>query len=140
MKEKQPQSSGLIRDYISCIFKTSVGKHSDKLLLYADGLVTMKKKGIKGMIRALNARHHTSNISRTLKRDRIKLDTFKQRHILRDGKIDKRKSYFLIIDDTAVRRYGKDIYGSGYNYSGSDDTTIWSNCLVTFQLREKKGR
>jgi hypothetical protein len=76
----------------------------------------MKKKGIKAMIRALNARHHTSNISRTLKRERINLNTFKQQHILRNNKIDKRKRYFLIIDDTAVRRYGKDIYGSGYNY------------------------
>jgi DDE superfamily endonuclease len=100
----------------------------------------MKKKGIKAMIRALNARHHTSNISRTLKRERIKLDTFKQQHILRDGKIDKRKHYFLILDDTAVRRYGKGVYGSGYNHSGSHGKTIWSNCLVTFQLREKKGR
>jgi hypothetical protein len=139
MNEKQSQPGGLVRDYISCILKSSVGKHFDKLLLYADGLATMKKKGITAMIRALNAKYHTATVSRTLKREQNKLDTFKQGHIMRNGKIDKRKRYFFIIDDTAARRYGKNVYGSDYNHSGSHGKIIWSNCLVTFQLREKKG-
>jgi hypothetical protein len=58
---------------------------------------------------------------------------------MRNGKIDKRRRYFLILDDTAARRYGEKVYGSGYNHSGSHGKIIWSNCLVTFQLREKKG-
>lgn len=139
MNRNKTQSGGLIRDYVSCILKSSVGKHFDKLLLYADGLATMKKKGITAMIRALNARYHISTISRMLKREQNKLDTFKEQQIMRDVKIDKRKRYFCIIDDTAARRYGKDVYGSGYNHSNSDGGRIWSNCLVTFQLREKKG-
>ena len=87
---------------------------SDKLLLYADGLATMRKKGITAMIRALNARFHTSTVSRTLKREQTRLDWFKQQHIMRDAKIDKRKRYFFILDDTTLRRYGRDVYGSGY--------------------------
>ncbi|MEE8432521.1 MAG: hypothetical protein V3S16_14835 [Candidatus Desulfatibia sp.] len=140
MKAKEVQSGGLIRDNISCILKSSVSEHSDKLLLYADGLTTMKKKGIKAMIRALNARYHTSTISRTLKGEQNKLNNFKIQHIMRDGTLDKRERHFFIIDDTPVRRYGRDIYASGYNHSSSVGSTIWSNCLVTFQLRGKKGR
>ncbi len=140
MKAKEVQSGGRIRDYILCILNSSVGKHSDKLLLYADGLVTMKKKGVTAMIRALNAGYHTSTISRTLKGEQNKLNNFKIQYIMRDGAIDKRERHFFIIDDTPVGRYGRDIYASGYNYSSSVGSTIWSNCLVTFQLRGKKGR
>jgi hypothetical protein len=68
MKTKQARFGGRIRDYVSCILKSSVGRDSDKFLLYADGLATMKKKGITAMIRALNARFHTSTVSRTLKK------------------------------------------------------------------------
>ena len=139
MREKQAQSGGRIRNYISCILKTFAGKHSDRLLLYADGLATMKKKGVTAMLRALNAKYHTSTILRALKREQNKLSSFKRRHILRDNKLDKRRRYFFILDDTAVRRYGRSVYGSGYNYDGSLGKIIWSNCLVTFQLREKKG-
>jgi len=139
MKRKEPKTGGRIRDYLSCILKTFAGAHSGKLLLYADGLATMKKKGVTAMLHSLNAGYHTSSILRTLKREQIKLNTLKRQRIMQNGKFDKRRRYFLIIDDTAVRRYGRSVYGSGYNHSGNAGKVIWSNCLVTFQLREKKG-
>ena len=99
----------------------------------------MKKKGVTAMLHSLNAGYHTSSILRTLKREQIKLNTLKRQRIMQNGKFDKRRRYFLIIDDTAVRRYGRSVYGSGYNHSGNAGKVIWSNCLVTFQLREKRA-
>ncbi len=139
MKRKNTQFSGRIRDYVSDVLKASVGSDSDKLLLYADGLVTMKRKGVKAMIRDLNGGFHTSTISRTLIKAQPMLESFKRDRNERDIKFDKRKSYSMILDDTAVRRYGRNIYGCGYNYDSSVGGTIWSNCLVTFVLTEKKG-
>jgi len=92
------------------------------------------------MIRALNARYHTSTISRTLKKEQNRLNAFKQHHIKRNLKFDKRERYFFIIDDTTVMKYGRNVYGSDYNYSNTVGGKIWSNCLVTFQIKGKKGR
>lgn len=99
----------------------------------------MKRKGIKATIRDLNGKFHTSTMVRTLKRAQIKLDSAKEERIQRDIKFDKRKNYFFILDDTPLRRYGREIFASGYNYDGCVDGPIWSNCLVTFLLAEKKG-
>lgn len=140
MNAKQTQSGGRLRDFVSCILKSSVGRDSEALLLYADGLATMRKKGITAMIRGLKAPFHTSTISRTLKRGQIRLISSKQWRIMRDDKIDRRRRFFFIFDDTTVRRYGKNVYGSGVNHDSCSDSRVWSNCLVTFQLRSKKGR
>lgn len=139
MNQKEPQSDGQIRDYVSCILKSSVGRHSGKLLLYADGLAMCKKKGVTAMIRDLNGRHSTSTVIRSLKRGHTELYTAKEERIERDS-IDKRKRYFFVLDDTPVRRYGRSIHGAGYNHDDSTGGIIWGNCLVTFQLAVKKGR
>jgi hypothetical protein len=139
MKEKELQPGGQIRNYLSCILKSSCGRGWDKLLLYADGLATGKKKGVSAMIRDLNARYSTSTVLRSLKDGISKLYEAKEERIARD-RIDRRMRHLLILDDTPVKRYGRAIYGSGYHHDDSTGGLVWGNCLVTIQLRTKRGR